>query len=120
MEVVAELEFDTDSDSEHSSSDEPTEIDYPDEPRSVRSDDDVSDVETNSDTEMMELDVPPEWARPPKVFVACMDPCPICHSTIGETIAFDLPCKHIFHAECLEEWFSKSDTCPMCRKKCSK
>ena len=29
-----------------------------------------------------------------------------------------LPCKHIFHSECLSKWFKRSETCPDCRSPC--
>lgn len=28
-----------------------------------------------------------------------------------------LPCKHLFHENCLKEWLSNSKTCPVCRSK---
>ncbi|CAI2377922.1 unnamed protein product [Moneuplotes crassus] len=28
-----------------------------------------------------------------------------------------LPCKHLFHTECIKEWFKRHNTCPICRSK---
>ncbi|RKP38699.1 hypothetical protein BJ085DRAFT_5272, partial [Dimargaris cristalligena] len=43
--------------------------------------------------------------------------CPICID--GMKIQKDLrqlPCLHIFHTECIDEWLlQKSATCPMCK-----
>ena len=55
-------------------------------------------------------------------FVAVMDAitevetdleCPICYEEIGEGV--QLKCKHGFHEECIQTWFMKKTTCPMCR-----
>jgi len=27
-----------------------------------------------------------------------------------------LPCKHAFHADCVDEWLRENSTCPMCKK----
>jgi E3 ubiquitin-protein ligase ATL6/9/15/31/42/55 len=46
--------------------------------------------------------------------------CAICLSDIldGELIS-TLPCnlKHCFHTYCLENWFEKNSSCPICRAK---
>merc|ERR1719240_1109966 len=50
--------------------------------------------------------------------------CAICLSHIEpETLAAFLPCKHVYHADCLKEWAQKSyqstggnPTCPQCRQ----
>lgn len=49
--------------------------------------------------------------------------CPICredfkmHSKIGDNIATELPCGHLFHLFCLKPWLRKQSLCPMCRFK---
>ena len=44
--------------------------------------------------------------------------CPICFEKVGDkTISLtSCACNSIFHAECIQEWRSINDTCPMCRK----
>jgi hypothetical protein len=45
----------------------------------------------------------------PSLSVICLDPF------VGEDVVRRLPCNHIFHAECINKWFSKSHyTCPLC------
>lgn len=42
------------------------------------------------------------------------DNCPVCL----ESLMIDdcsIICKHTFHVSCLDEWFKKHNTCPMCR-----
>ncbi|XP_020205069.1 RING-H2 finger protein ATL5 [Cajanus cajan] len=43
--------------------------------------------------------------------------CSVCLGTIVEdAITRVLPnCKHIFHVECVDKWFSSNTTCPICR-----
>ena len=43
--------------------------------------------------------------------------CPICLEEYNdkETIC-KLNCNHIFHKECIKEWFKKNNNCPNCRK----
>ena len=61
-----------------------------------------------------------------------LDVCYICYDTCFEKTSknpiepYDLSkkiltkCKHIYHAKCLQSWFTKSSTtnCPYCRKQC--
>lgn len=44
--------------------------------------------------------------------------CSICLGDFetGETLRV-LPCKHEFHAECIDTWFKEKITCPLCRVK---
>eukprot|EP00190_Bangiopsis_sp_CCMP1999_P006912 CAMPEP_0198723942 /NCGR_PEP_ID=MMETSP1475-20131203/1455_1 /TAXON_ID= ORGANISM="Unidentified sp., Strain CCMP1999" /NCGR_SAMPLE_ID=MMETSP1475 /ASSEMBLY_ACC=CAM_ASM_001111 /LENGTH=163 /DNA_ID=CAMNT_0044485285 /DNA_START=28 /DNA_END=519 /DNA_ORIENTATION=+ len=42
--------------------------------------------------------------------------CPICSDEYSEEkVATKLPCKHCFHHECIVQWLTKRNTCPMCR-----
>lgn len=44
-----------------------------------------------------------------------MDTCAICLNPVRKTRnTRELPCGHLYHAECLEKW--GKDTCPLCRK----
>jgi ribosomal protein L40E len=43
--------------------------------------------------------------------------CSICLEQFGqEEKVCELPCKHIFHDECVRGWFRRHATCPVCRK----
>lgn len=39
--------------------------------------------------------------------------CAICHT--GENLV-PLECQHEFHQACIDQWFKRSRTCPVCRK----
>jgi hypothetical protein len=43
-------------------------------------------------------------------------PCVICHETLscGSPLK-ELPCHHIFHDRCVNDWLTQSPTCPTCR-----
>ena len=43
--------------------------------------------------------------------------CSICQNsfTYNENILI-LPCKHIFHFQCIDKWLEKNNTCPIDRK----
>lgn len=44
------------------------------------------------------------------------DECVICLDTLAETAKIKkLPCNHLFHVECIEEWIKKDGRCPVCR-----
>jgi len=46
-----------------------------------------------------------------------IDECPICFLKDSE-LAIRLPCKHVVHKNCIDEWFKKERTCATCRAKC--
>ena len=50
----------------------------------------------------------------PTGHLVIMDPCSICLEVIDET-ATTLHCSHNFHKKCVELWFLRASTCPMCR-----
>lgn len=42
--------------------------------------------------------------------------CAICQSAMGRADAVRLlPCRHAFHAACIDPWLGRSTCCPMCR-----
>jgi hypothetical protein len=45
-------------------------------------------------------------------------PCSICQEDfkLGEQVP-QLPCKHLFHEECVVPWLKLNGTCPVCRSK---
>jgi hypothetical protein len=50
-------------------------------------------------------------------FTEKKEDCGICLENSNELI--ETNCKHIFHLECLNKWFSHSENCPTCRKEFS-
>lgn len=43
--------------------------------------------------------------------------CQICIERFGEDDdVHKLPCKHLFHKDCIGPWFKDHDTCPVCRQ----
>ncbi|TPX37966.1 hypothetical protein SmJEL517_g00256 [Synchytrium microbalum] len=51
----------------------------------------------------------------PTVKVAAGTTCAICVDTF-EKSAVELPCKHLFHRDCVNPWLAIHNTCPMCRR----
>ena len=41
--------------------------------------------------------------------------CPICLTGKRDATWCRIYCGHLFHKECLDQWFEHSGTCPMCR-----
>lgn len=42
--------------------------------------------------------------------------CSIClNKFTNENKGYKLKCDHIYHKNCIQEWFLKSKTCPICR-----
>ena len=45
--------------------------------------------------------------------------CIICMEGFNENeFVKQLPCKHIFHAECINHWLSQQKNCPFCKAEC--
>lgn len=44
--------------------------------------------------------------------------CVICLEDLSEgREAVSMPCSHLFHGDCIEEWLNTSHKCPICRFK---
>lgn len=44
--------------------------------------------------------------------------CTICHEDYkNDDAILRLPCRHEYHKKCLNEWFNKQKSCPMCRQR---
>jgi hypothetical protein len=41
--------------------------------------------------------------------------CSICLDNIEDTDVKKLVCNHCFHIDCIDQWFLRETTCPMCR-----
>jgi hypothetical protein len=44
--------------------------------------------------------------------------CPVCIEVFGDTPLsniLQLPCRHRYHSGCINTWFQRRDTCPLCR-----
>ncbi|KAK7282516.1 hypothetical protein RIF29_11358 [Crotalaria pallida] len=45
-----------------------------------------------------------------------MERCSVClEEFVGGTEVSSLPCKHVYHGECITRWLQRSHTCPLCR-----
>ena len=45
----------------------------------------------------------------------CPEKCAICLSTTPK-VAICLPCSHVYHVDCLSEWFKRKIWCPLCNQ----
>ena len=52
-----------------------------------------------------------------KLSILVQEECPICYE---KGCDFETKCKHTFHIECIQKWYSKKRQCPMCRTKIKK
>jgi hypothetical protein len=41
--------------------------------------------------------------------------CVICQSKCINTVIRTLSCKHSFHINCIDKWFTENKTCPICK-----
>ena len=42
--------------------------------------------------------------------------CAIClNEYVAGALVRTLPCVHLFHEACIDEWLNQSDRCPLCR-----
>ena len=59
----------------------------------------------------------PAEARKRAVDVLVIGDCPVCLENMkrGDHNLTWLPCTHVFHADCVEDWLRSNRTCPNCR-----
>lgn len=43
--------------------------------------------------------------------------CSICVDDLNTRIT-RLPCSHVFHSKCIDKWFIRNSSCPLCRRNC--
>lgn len=57
-----------------------------------------------------------EWVDVDDGFLSSCSECSVCFEefAVGEKLR-RMPCKHAFHNECLLEWMTRMDECPVCR-----
>ena len=46
----------------------------------------------------------------------CEDDCSICCNNFSDCGVYTAKCGHQFHLECIVTWYSKHNTCPLCRR----
>ncbi len=47
--------------------------------------------------------------------MSTIDICGICRDDLISDLK-TLPCKHVFHAECIDSWTARCNQCPFCRR----
>ncbi|ESN97514.1 hypothetical protein HELRODRAFT_137876, partial [Helobdella robusta] len=48
--------------------------------------------------------------------LTAFDNCPICLEPFQDgSFVFELQCGHVFHPQCIDEWFRNARSCPVCR-----
>lgn len=50
-----------------------------------------------------------------KLLALCKDICPICLNLFEEKQIHITSCNHVFHFDCIQEWYKINKSCPMCK-----
>ena len=56
-----------------------------------------------------------QYPSPTEEEISNDDICIICRTQMTITDSKKLPCGHIFHKDCIIQWFSNKDQCPICK-----
>lgn len=57
----------------------------------------------------------PPQPKPPRQRVSTGNECSICYDIIYQHHMTTLPCAHMFHEPCIQQWLNQNPTCPVCR-----
>lgn len=72
------------------------------------------------DTGGVAMKADPEFVKTlkPPCCISGESSCSVCQDDydISEDI-LELPCNHVFHRDCITQWFDRSNSCPVCRSK---
>lgn len=81
--------------------------------------------ETESSNEMAEIEIRKNslkviiYSKSP--FAKANTSCAVCLSDLdAKDLVKELPCRHVFHASCIDEWLNRSSLCPLCKGDISK
>lgn len=55
------------------------------------------------------------WLDKRKLHCVKSEACCICLEDMEHSVVIRMPCQHMFHKECLKQWFAHRLTCPLCR-----
>ncbi len=80
---------------------------------------DLSQVSTTTNTERSAETATSSRDRHLKTvlkFGPCVQECSICQEdfTISDSV-LKLPCRHVYHTDCVTNWLAVNNTCPLCR-----
>lgn len=54
-----------------------------------------------------------------EIYECKCDKCTICQDDFTSHVDVRvLPCEHLFHVKCIDEWFQHHHVCPLCRASC--
>ena len=79
-----------------------------------------TDTNTNSYNQLLLQKMSEEITQFNNILYKENDGCVICLDNFKtDEKIIKLPCNHIYHPECIQEWLKNNITCPLCRNELS-